>query len=318
MIVIKLMGGLGNQLQQYSLYRSLRENGVEAKLDLSWFEAKNQDEMLAPRDIEMNRFKGVDYEIASYEDIRALTGGESIFGKLKRRIGANSIHYINESGRIYVEDIGEGILGPNAIIRNMYLEGYFACELYHEKILPILREELEFPIEEHHNLQELVKIADDIKSNDAVSIHIRRGDYLNATNSIMFGGICTDEYYESAIKRVLEVKSHPKFYIFSDDPQFAKEFNRDLAERYDNITSDIITINTGADSFFDIYLMSLCRANITANSTFSYWGARLNPHVDKLMIRPTIHINSHSFDLDSMKKLWRGWEFVSPTGEVFK
>lgn len=317
MIVIKLMGGLGNQLQQYSLYRRMIENGIEAKLDTSWFDAKNQNGMLAPRDIEINRFKGINYEVASYEDIRTLTGGNSLLGKLKRHLGAGFSHYLNESGRIYIDEIANGIF-ETGTIKDMYLEGYFACEIYHEKILPILRRELEFPLEEHTDKDRLIKIADDIKNNDSVSIHIRRGDYLNNANSGMFGGICTDDYYDAAVRRVLELKSRPKFYIFSDDTQFAAEFNHDLTRKYDNVTYDIVEINKGSDSFFDILLMSLCTANITANSTFSYWGARLNSHVDKLMIRPTIHINSHTFDEERMKVWWKGWEFVSPDGKAYK
>ena len=78
----------------------------------------------------------------------------------------------------------------------------------------------------------------------------------------------------------------------------------------------MVDINHGRDSFYDIWLMSNCRHNICANSTFSFWGARLNENEDKIMIRPTIHKNSQIFVKKEMEELWRGWRFINPKGQI--
>lgn len=113
------------------------------------------------------------------------------------------------------------------------------------------------------------QILKSIKTTDSVCIHVRRGDYLLPPHNKLFAGVCTEEYYEKAIAHVLQVYPNPHFFIFSDDQEWAKQ-NLLL----DNST--FIDWNTGSNSIFDMYLMSKCKANIIANSTFSYWAARLS------------------------------------------
>lgn len=316
MIIIKLMGGLGNQLQQYSLYRRLVDANIDAKIDTSWFEESRQKHMNAPRKIEIDYIDGVNYEIASKKEVSDLTGGDGITGKIKRKLFSNLTHIYDEAGRMYLSELIDGIFVQKNI-KDMYLEGYFACEYYHEKVLPLLQNELKFQVEKLPYKDEMVKITDDMKKSNSVSVHLRRGDYLDEVNQKMFGGICTDEYYFSAISSVINSISDPKFYFFSDDIEFAKRFNHDLTQKFPGILVEIVDKNHGENNYFDIYLMSQCRHNITANSTFSFWGARLNPNVDKLMIRPTIHRNDQAFDEKQMKIWWKGWKFVSPEGNVY-
>ena len=125
----------------------------------------------------------------------------------------------------------------------------------------------------------------------------------------MFGGICTEEYYEQAIKMIKEEVPDARFYIFSDDAAYVKG-------KYQGEDYTVVDINHGRDSFYDIWLMSNCRHNICANSTFSFWGARLNENEDKIMIRPTIHKNSQIFVKKEMEELWRGWRFINPKGQI--
>ena len=114
------------------------------------------------------------------------------------------------------------------------------------------------------------------------------------------------EYIE---KRVDEAH----FYVFSDEPDYAQEFMEKVIGHRSDYT--IVDINHGKDSFYDIDLMSQCRHHICANSTFSFWGARLNGNERKIMIRPTIHKNSQVFQKEEMEDLWQGWRFVSPEGQ---
>ena len=144
-----------------------------------------------------------------------------------------------------------------------------------------------------------------IKGNKACSVHLRRGDYLDEENMKIFGNICTDAYYDAALE--LAVKNGAeRFFIFSEDEEYAGSFTQKIRDKYQK-EAEYININKGDDSCYDIYLMSLCDINICANSTFSFWGARLNDHPDKLMIRPTKQKNSQTFDENEMKKLWEGW-----------
>ena len=89
-----------------------------------------------------------------------------------------------------------------------------------------------------------------------------------------------------------------------------------MKEHYRGPEYSYVDWNTGKDSFYDIYLMSCCRHNICANSTFSFWGARLNGNEDKIMIRPAKHKNSQVFDRTQMEELWKGWTFIDENGRM--
>lgn len=283
--------------------------GVPAKIDLSWFRTSNQEAMLAKRLIELEYIDGIDYEIASRSEVEELIGSDSFFGKLKRKLNkSESKRYIENT--IYDASLLE--------LTDAYIEGYFACEYYYHDILPNLRKELSFPIHKSSAYSEIKNLVDDMEKCDSVSIHIRRGDYLDSANQEMFGGICTSEYYGRAIKICMERLDNPKFYVFSDDYDFASSYAAGFMGMNSGIEMRAIDINSGDDSFFDIYLMSKCKHNITANSTFSFWGARLNDNDNPIKIRPTIHKNSQVFVKEDMMKLWPGWIFVSPYGDSFE
>lgn len=302
MIIIQLAGGLGNQLQQYALYRKYIRLGVEAKLDISWFRDGTipidaQSNGRTQRELEIAYFDKLTYEICTEAEREKLIGKKGFLGKLQRKFLPTTIHWFHESQMYHPEIFG---------FKNMYLSGYFACEKYYSDILPELRKSLHFtPSSNPANEQ----MAEEICSCRSVSIHIRRGDYLKQENAAMFGGICTDAYYKTAIKKIKEEEPDAHFYLFSDDVVYAKQ-------KYAGSEYTVVDINHGRDSFYDMWLMSQCKHNICANSTFSFWGARLNDNDDKIIIRPTIHKNSQTFVKAEMEELWKGWRFVSPSGNL--
>ena len=104
----------------------------------------------------------------------------------------------------------------------------------------------------------------------------RSGDYLE--NESLYGGICTKKYYESAIQYIRKVVENPKFYIFSDEPEKAKEMLGELEGANYIIDSE--------KDYYDMQLMSWCKNNILANSSFSWWGAWLNNNLQKIVIAP--------------------------------
>lgn len=296
MIIIEVAGGLGNQLQQYALYRKFLSLGKDARLDVSWFEAENQGKMLAGRELELQFFDGLSYSVCTPEEKAALVGGAGLIGKLKRKLFPSAIHCFHESQMYHPELLG---------YEHMYLKGYFACEKYYRDILPELRDEIRFPVSNNSRNKQ---IALEMRNCESVSVHIRRGDYLNPENERMFGNICTDAYYSKALELLKEEVPGAHFYLFSDDVLY-------IREKYHGNEYTVVDINRGRDSFFDMWLMSNCRHNICANSTFSFWGARLNHNEKKIIIRPTIHKSTQVFDRGEMRELWQGWRFISPEGE---
>lgn len=301
MIIIRVMGGLGNQLQQYALYKKYESMGVEARLDLSWFDGAVQENMLAKRRLELSYFLDLPMKIASKEEVESVLGrqfeeSEKLFAKIKRKMNSASAPVFTESD-MYHPQILEWT--------RKYLVGYWACEKYYGDIMPEIRDSIRFPESGNERNSKTVQ---EMEHTQSVSVHIRRGDYLDTANVEMFGNICTEAYYDSAIAYIKDKIPQAVFYIFSDDSAYVRE-------HYQGEEYHIVDWNRGDDSFYDMMLMSHCRHNICANSTFSFWGARLNKHPDKVMIRPSIHKNTQVCVPEEMKSLWQGWTLISPAGE---
>ncbi len=300
MIIVQVAGGLGNQLQQYALYRKFVSLGREARLDVSWFremEKKDKEIITTKRKLELGYFDRLVYETCTKEEKEKLIGSEGLLGKLRRRFLASTVRWFHES-KMYHPELLE--------FEDMYLSGYFACEKYYSDILYDLREKIQFP---KSNNPLNAQMALEMRNCDSVSVHLRRADYLNPENAGMFGGICTEAYYERAIKMVKEEIPEAHFYMFSDDiPYVQSKFK---GEEY-----TVVDINHGKDNFYDMWLMSNCRHNICANSTFSFWGARLNSNEQKIIVRPAIHKNGQIFIRKEMEELWRGWRFIDSRGQI--
>lgn len=303
MIIIRLMGGLGNQMQQYALCQKFISMGREVYLDTTMY--SDNDYRGTIRELQIGRFPGVDIQVATDEQIEALRSDGSLFKRIRNRISPGASGYVHESGMFMPEILDRD---------DIYLDGYWSAEKYYADIMPKLREIYDFtsilPTKEDNPA-----LADMIQRISAesysVSVHIRRGDYLKPENAAFFGGISTDEYYESAFAYVRENHPGAVFFIFSDDPGYVRD-------RYGEDTTCVaVDVNHDDNNMFDIYLMSLCDAHICANSSFSFWGARLDAHRDSaLCIRPTIHAASQEFDPDVMRDLWKNWIFIDPQGNV--
>ncbi len=298
MIIIQVAGGLGNQLQQYALYQKFLALGKQSRLDLSWFDQKaGEGGKITGRSLELSKLEGIAYQACTQAEKRALTGGDGIAGKLARRLAPFMTRRFLERGMYHPEIFA---------LEDCYLEGYFACEKYYADILDRLRQQIRFP--QSRNPQNAV-LAAAMEKGTSVSVHIRRGDYKNPQNAAMFGNICTPDYYRGAMDYVKKQAPDARFYLFSDDiPYVRKHFLQEGCT--------VVDVNHGGDNHYDMWLMSRCRHNICANSTFSFWGARLNGHPDKIMVRPTVHKNSQVFVKEEMEELWKGWHFVDPQGRL--
>ncbi|MCI7040940.1 MAG: alpha-1,2-fucosyltransferase [Lachnospiraceae bacterium] len=301
MIIIQVMGGLGNQLQQYALYRKFVRMGKETRLDFSWFDEvkeNNKEAKVTSRNLELTCFDRLVYETCTREEKEKLTGSDGLSGKLRRKLLPSTIHWFHESKMYHPEIMS---------FEDMYLSGYFACEKYYSDILYDLREKIQFPPSNNPLNREMER---QMRECASVSVHVRRGDYLNDENREMFGNICTDAYYQKAMELIKGQVPEAHFYIFSDDVSYVRQ-------KYQGEEYTVVDINHGKDSFYDMWLMSNCKHNICANSTFSFWGARLNRNKDKIMIRPTVHKNTQVFEPVKMRELWENWTFIDKEGRIF-
>ena len=140
-----------------------------------------------------------------------------------------------------------------------------------------------------------LEILDIIKSTNSISVHIRRGDYLN--NISVYGNICTSEYYNKAINLISQKVKDPEFFFFSDDINWVKE-NLEVNK------SHYIDWNHGDNSYIDMYLMTQCKHIIIANSTFSWWGAYLNNNDNKVVVCPHKWFNEEINEINLIPVDW--------------
>ena len=264
MIVVRLIGGLGNQFYQYAAGRRLAHKlDTELKLDISGFETyKLHKYALSPFNICEN-FATPD-EIASLKYVRE-----------------NSFHF--DPDILNLDD-------------NVYLDGYWQTEKYFADIANIIR--YEFSVRSPlagMNLQ----LAQQIDSCQAVSLHIRRGDYVSNPVTNQVHGTCDVDYYRKCVEQLTWTVKNPHLFIFSDEPQWAVE---NLKLPY---PTTVIDHNGPEKNYEDMRLMSQCSHHIIANSSFSWWAAWLNPRKEKKVFAPQQWFRSNEKNTkDLIPKEW--------------
>ncbi|WP_417226722.1 alpha-1,2-fucosyltransferase [Amphritea sp.] len=264
MVIVRLIGGLGNQLFQYAYALSLVKKGYDVKLDTSAF-----DTYTLHGGYSLNHYNKL-VDNASSEEVTAMT--HIGFGKkLMRQLqGKKSRPVTKEANSAF----DEKMLSPED---NHYLVGYFQSERYFQKIRGELLESLVL----QESLSDYTKqTLDSInKSEVSVSVHIRRGDYVTNAEALKTHGVCSLDYYQQAVALVNAKFDNVSYYIFSDDIGWVKN---------NLIIDNAFYIDSEEERFSgeDVFLMSQCDHNVIANSSFSWWGAWLNTHVDKLIVAP--------------------------------
>lgn len=254
MVIVKILGGMGNQMFQYAFYLAQKKN-KNAKLDI--FELEDYLKGL-DRDSIFNIFN-LPYEVASYKEIRQL-GCISLFDRLRYR-------YNFFSKKSYFKERKPGCFDLNVFDKDdLYFDGYWQSYKYFESSRDRLLELFSFPNLDDENLyyKQLIESA-----CNSVSIHIRLGDYLNQDCSLLYGNICTEKYYSSAIDYIIDKYKNVSFFLFSNDTKKASELLYNMGLK--NFT--VIDCNSEKIGWADMYLMSICKNNIIANSSFSWWSA---------------------------------------------
>ncbi len=283
MIIVRLIGGLGNQLFQYAVARHLAEiRGTALKIDVSGFETyKLHKYSLWPFNIQEH--------FASPEEVAMLTPKRGIVGRILRRALrrpqklANT--HIKEKSLFYFDC--EILNLPDGI----YLNGYWQSEKYFANIEDIIRREVTVKMSQMDKNKELAEL---IASCAAVSIHIRRGDYISNNDTNKKHGTCELDYYFRCVEHLGQMVERPHFFIFSDDPGWAHD-NLKLTH-----PTTIVDHNGVDKNYEDLRLMSQCRYNIIANSSFSWWGAWLNKNLDKIVLAPKKWLRSGHIDTSDL------------------
>lgn len=294
MIIQQFNSGLGNQMFQYVFFRSLLKEHPEARIraDLTWF-AWNE----VHQGYELKKLFGIKLpEASAFEIARAS-------GQFPMTVPAG--RYINRALRIFdqkyidshcLDEISLPEMKNLDPEKSFYLTGFYISERYYRDDLDEIRKVFAFPKDE---LESSSVMAHQIASSESVSLHVRRGDYLDPVYEAKFN-LLGEEYYRAAVERMRKLYEKPHFFIFSDDKEFIKEAFDWLGDDEKTIVSG----NNGSDSWRDMYLMSRCRGNILANSTFSTWGALLGDPKGRHVIYPKAYISGE----DSEVKTIPGWE----------
>jgi hypothetical protein len=268
--IVKIYGGIGNQLFQYSFGRYLEETyGINIYYDIKTFQ--NSAKFTNRQPIIKELIPDISLFNKQYNSF-------DLIYRIKRKI----VHdYFPKYTEIYVENIlRNDIINVKTILHKKYFDGYWQSLNYLNPIENIIRREIIFDF----NLSELcTKDINDIKVNNSCSIHIRRGDYLLPHNAKIFSE-CGINYFKESVKYILSNNPDSIFFVFSDDINWAKEIF--IGSEYNFI--DSYTNNPIAD----LFLMSNCSNNIISNSTFSWWASWLNVNPNKIIVSPKIWFNN--------------------------
>lgn len=275
MIIVRLCGGLGNQMFQYAAARRLAYTSKsELKLDLSWF--RN----IAARDTHRNYELGIFNimgNIATSDEVHGLRGPDIYhWPRIMRGLVKASGYTFKRS---YIREKQSHFSSAILDLRDsVYLDGYWQSEKYFQDVEALIRDEFTFLPDPDPLTLSTMKIIDDC---EAISIHVRRGDYVSVTSASNYHGLLTLDYYSKAIVEMAKRIANPHFFVFSDDPDWVKDNLKC------NYPMSYIEHNGANRAYEDMRLMSRCRHHIVANSSFSWWGAWLNASKEKIVIAPS-------------------------------
>lgn len=284
-LIVGLSGGLGNQLFQYAAGRALSLRlGCNLTLDTSWYYKKEN------RFFVLNKFSMEDEEPIKKISVSNNLG--LFFNRANRRFSRYiyGLPIFKEKKFSFNEDF-------NSILRPVYLEGYWQSERYFIDIRHVILRELQLK----DGLPEKCKnILEDINASNSVCVHIRRGDYVNNKIAAKLHSICALDYYHKAINLTAQKLKKPKFFIFSDDMEWAKKsIFLDYEMRF-------VDVNTILEPHLDLTLMSACKCFIIANSTLSWWAAWAAKNESKLVIAPKKWFVTNDRDLsDIVPREWK-------------
>jgi hypothetical protein len=293
MILVEIRGGLGNQMFLYAVGRRIAlEHQMPLLLDLTWFDSQ-----------ELRSYR------LSHFNIQAEVATLSLVDQFRsRRLDHRMVRFLRRltTDRYRYEMIREDLnlryhCDPSILNAkgNLYLRGYFQHPDYFAPITDQLYKEMTIVTSPTPQNREMLNQIHDVNS---VSLHIRRGDFVSDEATNRTHGILPMHYYTSAISKIAERVQNPHFFIFSDDMNWVEQ-NLKL-----NYSMTRVRQNSADTDFEDLRLMMSCKHQIIANSSFSWWGAWLNTHNEKIVIAPSWWLAGDEIDTSGL--IHGDWQIV--------
>lgn len=289
MIITRLNGGLGNQLFQYSAGFALAERNQDIlKIDLSGYSELSKNAYRKPDLLSFN----IGAELATAKEIEAFRNPYGLLTKLKRTIDKKFL-------KRYYHDWHPEVMSMKG---NVYLDGYFQSEMYFKNVFDKLGEQLTLTDALMVNVRDLSTLIKQV--TNSVSVHIRRGDYVDNPKTKALHDICTADYFYRAINLFEQEFENITLVVFSDDIDWVKNnlnWKNNTIFVSDMHGKDGVPLS-GPE---ELFLMSCCKNNIISNSTFSWWGAYLNQNQNKKVVAPSLWNRSSLFEHQNITP--KGW-----------
>lgn len=271
MVIVRIAGGLGNQMFQYAAGRAYAlRRGVAVSMDLSWFRSQSL------RQFDLSCFNIPAAILTNKESdhllipFRASKGRKILFRIKQTGFRGSDPLYIVERNYRFERSV---LQGPD----HVFLVGFWQSEKYFIDSQMAIRKDFSFKESPTCSNAEIIRKIEDCCS---VALHVRRGDYATEPRTNRVHGLCSREYYEKAVQRILVEFPEAAFFVFSDDPVWARanlSFDR---------PANYVDHNDQGHAWEDLRLMAHCRHHIIANSSFSWWGAWLATEPNKRVIAP--------------------------------
>jgi hypothetical protein len=290
-IITQLTGGIGNQMFQYALARALSLR-FHSELYLDIF--SYQWDSLRVYELEAFNIEAKIADTTLIERVKNTKPSLKVrfLHKLKRKsIPSYYFSHIKEVKFSYNEVVS---LIPN---QSIYLEGYWQSAKYFERFRSVLVNDFRLKNQLGNQAMKYKELIE--KSNSSVSVHVRRGDYVQNPETTAYHGVCDLNYYNRAIQKIKDEVSNPTFFIFSDDKEYVKT-------TFGQCQNCIFIENLDRD-VEELALMSICSHNIIANSSFSWWGAWLNENSNKKVIAPQLWFRNPDMQNQTQDLIPKEW-----------
>jgi len=281
LVVSRLIGGLGNQMFQYAAGRALAlRRGGFLRLDLSELEAGGR-RRFELHNLPIEAIPATKADLANFPNISNRRFGR--IGRLLRHVSK----FGAGNARVYQETHFHFDPAMAELPTPVCLVGYWQSDKYFRDHAETIRRELT-PAQPFD--QDNAALADRIDAENAVSVHVRRGDYAADPTTRRYHGTCPADYYQRAVDYVAARVGTPHLFVFSDDAGWPRDNLRF------GVPTTFVRANPPSAGYRDMQLMLRCRHHVIANSSFSWWGAWLNPQTDKIVVAPRRWFNASAND----------------------
>lgn len=301
-VVIRFGYGLGTQMFYYALYRSLQLKGINVYLD-DWFHRKKRKEKHEIYKLDYFGIFERELRIARFDDYKDLIDmgfwslredkdrKKLLPQKIVRQIVIKTKKIFCKSFKLkdsyYIEKMEKKPFPEITKDTQIYLQGLLQFTYkYFKDIRDVILDDFSFNLKAS---ERVINILSDIKKNNSVTVHVRRGDFVGNKDL----DICGIQYYVNAINYIRERVPDTKFYFFSNDLDYVKS-NLLFVDNYFIVDNSV----ENHQDYFDLFLMTNTNHNIIPNSSFGWWGAWLNQNINKIVIVPELWRNSNKYFVD--------------------